>query len=224
MRLVLKVSSSNEHWNGGCEFALVELAPELSELALASIAVLNAQKSADPHIDETCYWAYFVKCYFDPWANVASAEKEVEAASLALAAMLVPKMTHRLDLVQRHCAERVIEVAISVGRAARIPVSSQIRHVDREPLGESRRHFVPGSVALGKSMQKKHRWSVAFVKNRDGRAAGANLSLHKAGKKLRRDILRRLRWQFGQRFAFHSDSLHPLESCRETANRCPSPD
>jgi hypothetical protein len=32
--------------------------------------------------------------------------------------LLVPKMTHRLDLVQRHCAERVIDVAISVGRAA----------------------------------------------------------------------------------------------------------
>src|SRR6267378_5908077 len=41
--------------------------------------------------------------------------------------LLVPKMAHRLDLVQRHCAERVIDVAIAVGRAARIPVSSQIR-------------------------------------------------------------------------------------------------
>ena len=40
--------------------------------------------------------------------------------------LLVPKMTHRLDLVQRHCAERIIDVAISVGWAARIPVSSQI--------------------------------------------------------------------------------------------------
>jgi sulfur carrier protein ThiS len=88
MRLVLKVSSSNQHWNGGCEFALVELTPELAALALARIAALNAQKSADPDIDETYYWAYFVECYFDPWANVASAEKEVEAASLALAALL----------------------------------------------------------------------------------------------------------------------------------------
>jgi hypothetical protein len=43
--------------------------------------------------------------------------------------LLVPKMTHRLDLVQGHraervIAERVIEVAISVGRTARITVSS----------------------------------------------------------------------------------------------------
>jgi len=69
--------------------------------------------------------------------------------------LLVPKMTHRVDLVQCHCAERVVEVAISVGRrAARITVSSQIRYVDREALGESRRHFVPGNVSLGVSVQK----------------------------------------------------------------------
>jgi hypothetical protein len=98
--------------------------------------------------------------------------------------LLVPKVTHRLDLVQRHCAERVVEVAISVGRATRIPVSSQIRYADRELLGESRRHFVPSNVALGISMQKEHWWSVAFVKNRDGRSAGANLSLRKSREKV----------------------------------------
>jgi hypothetical protein len=40
---------------------------------------------------------------------------------------LVPKMTHRLDPVQRHRAEPVMDVGVSVARAARIPVSSQIR-------------------------------------------------------------------------------------------------
>src|SRR5207302_5373138 len=89
--------------------------------------------------------------------------------------LLVSELTHRLDLVQRHCAERVIDVAISVGRAARIPVSSQIRYVDREPLGESWRYFMPGNVGLGISMQKEHRWSFAFMKNRDHRSTGANL-------------------------------------------------
>src|SRR5260370_1189617 len=32
--------------------------------------------------------------------------------------LLVPKMAHCLDLIQRHCPERVIDVAISVARAA----------------------------------------------------------------------------------------------------------
>jgi len=116
---------------------------------------------------------------------------------------LVTKVTHCLDLVQRHCPERVIDVAISVGRAARIPVSPKIRYVDRELLGESRRHFVPGHAALGISVKQEDRWSVAFVENRDGRSTSANLSLYKAGKKLCRDIRQRLRWQFGQRCGFH---------------------
>src|SRR5271165_5641133 len=75
---------------------------------------------------------------------------------------------------------------------------------------KSRRHFVPGDVGLGISVQKEHRWSVAFVKNRNRRSARANLGLHKAGKKLRRDICRRLRWQLGQRYGFHGDSLRRL--------------
>jgi hypothetical protein len=70
--------------------------------------------------------------------------------------LIVAKMTHRLDLVQRHRAERVTDMANSVGRAARISVSSEIRYVDREPLGESRRHFVPGDTALWISMQKEY--------------------------------------------------------------------
>src|SRR5260370_30174386 len=37
--------------------------------------------------------------------------------------LLVPKMTHHLDLLHRHSAKRVIEVAISVGPAARVPAS-----------------------------------------------------------------------------------------------------
>jgi hypothetical protein len=59
-------------------------------------------------------------------------------------------------------------------------------------------------------MQKEQRRSGAFVKNRDGRSAGANLSVHKAGQKRRRDILWRFPWQFGQRYGPHVDILHRL--------------
>jgi hypothetical protein len=66
MRVALRVSSSYEHWDGGCEFALVEVTPELAALALRRIAALRAQKSVDPDIDETYYWTSCVKCYFCP--------------------------------------------------------------------------------------------------------------------------------------------------------------
>ena len=87
MRIILKVSSSNEYYDGGCEFALVDLSPELAALALQRIAMLREQKSLDPDIDETYYWAYFAD-YFSPWVNLAAAEKGVEPASLNFVDML----------------------------------------------------------------------------------------------------------------------------------------
>ena len=80
MKVVLKVSSNNEHCDGGCELALVDLSQELAALALRRIAVLREQKSLDPDIDETYYWAYVVECYFSPWVSLASTEEEVEPA------------------------------------------------------------------------------------------------------------------------------------------------
>jgi hypothetical protein len=38
-------------------------------------------------MDEAYYWAYFAE-YFSPWVNLASAEKEVDPASLTFADML----------------------------------------------------------------------------------------------------------------------------------------
>jgi hypothetical protein len=77
MRIVLKVSSNNEHCDGGCEFALVDLTPELAALALGRIATLREQKNLDPDIIEAYYWAYFAE-YFSPWEDLASSGKEVE--------------------------------------------------------------------------------------------------------------------------------------------------
>jgi hypothetical protein len=87
MRIILKVSSCNEHCDGGCEFALVDLTPELAALALQRIVMLREQKSLDPDIDETYYWAYFAE-YFSPWVNLAAAERAMEPASLTFADML----------------------------------------------------------------------------------------------------------------------------------------
>ena len=79
MKLVLKVSSNNEHCDGGCELALVELTPRLAAMALRRIAVLREQKNLDPDVDETYYWAYVVE-YFSPWVSLVSTEEEVEPA------------------------------------------------------------------------------------------------------------------------------------------------
>jgi hypothetical protein len=88
MRVVLKVSSSNEHYDGGCGFALVDLSPELAALALQRIAALREQKTVDPNIDDTSYWAYFVACYFSPYARLAIDDQEVERTCIASGDML----------------------------------------------------------------------------------------------------------------------------------------
>jgi hypothetical protein len=88
MRIVLKVTSSNEYCDGRCEFALVDLTPELAALALQRIAALRDQKTVDPNIVETCYWAYFAACYFSPYAGLAIDDQEVEGTCSALGDLL----------------------------------------------------------------------------------------------------------------------------------------
>jgi hypothetical protein len=88
MRVALRVSSSNEYWDGGCEFALVEVTRGLAALALQRITALRAQKSADADIDETYYWTSCVECYFSPWVNPADAGAEAKAACVGVAERL----------------------------------------------------------------------------------------------------------------------------------------
>jgi hypothetical protein len=88
LRIALKVTSSNANYNGGCEFALLDLTSELAALALRRIGALREQKNLDPDIDETYFWAYFVECYFDPWAESPGGEKEFESTGSAVGNIL----------------------------------------------------------------------------------------------------------------------------------------
>jgi hypothetical protein len=82
MRLILKVTSSNEYCDGGCEFALVDLTPQLATLALGRIAALREQKILDPNIVETYNWAYFAACYFSPYACLAVDDMEAAGGNI----------------------------------------------------------------------------------------------------------------------------------------------
>ena len=79
MRILLKVTSSNEYCDGGCEFALVDLSPELAALALQRIAALRDQMTLDPNIAQTSYWACFVA-----YAGSAIDDQEVEGTGIGL--------------------------------------------------------------------------------------------------------------------------------------------
>src|SRR5579864_1231936 len=138
-QIVLRIESNEMFWQGRC-LNKKEPPHVLGRKLLIGLSI-HRQRWSDVH--ETNLFDALGKvetqAMGDPSAPIMGTHKK----------LIVPKMTHRLYLVQRRCAERIIDVAISVSRAARIPVSSQIRYVDRVPLGESRRHFVPGDVSLG---------------------------------------------------------------------------
>src|SRR5579859_3226262 len=58
MKLILRVSSSNEYCDGGCEYAAVELTRELASLALRRIEALKEGKKTDELVYETYYWDF----------------------------------------------------------------------------------------------------------------------------------------------------------------------
>ena len=68
MRVILKVWSSSPHWNGGCDYAIVDLAPELASVALRRIGTLREQQATDPQLDESYFWDSHA-AYFSPWVG-----------------------------------------------------------------------------------------------------------------------------------------------------------
>jgi hypothetical protein len=83
--LILKVTSGNEFCDGGCEFAVVTLNPELAGLALRRIAGLREQRRLDAELDEEYYWAYLGLEYFRPWGEVTRTQGEGSGDSVSLA-------------------------------------------------------------------------------------------------------------------------------------------
>ena len=68
MRVILKVWSSSPHWNGDCDYAIVDLAPELASIALRRIGTLREQQATDPQLDESYFWDSHA-AYFSPWVG-----------------------------------------------------------------------------------------------------------------------------------------------------------
>ena len=68
MRVILNVWGSSPHWNGGCDYAIIGLAPELASVALRRIGRLREQQAGDRQLDESYFWDSHA-AYFSPgWA------------------------------------------------------------------------------------------------------------------------------------------------------------
>lgn len=98
MRIILKVWSSTPDYNGGCEFAVVEITPESAKLALRRIAMLREQKRLDPAVDETYYWGSDAE-FFSPWADPTTQPAEIKAACVKLEEELESHQVDRREVV-----------------------------------------------------------------------------------------------------------------------------
>ena len=83
MQIVLKVWSSNSHYSGGCDYAVVDGNAALLKLALRRIGDLCNQKTLDASLSETYYWDSSAQ-YFSPWINRASKSGPALEASFKL--------------------------------------------------------------------------------------------------------------------------------------------
>ena len=95
MKLILRVSSSNQYCDGGCEFTSIDLTRELANIALRRIKVLKDHKKVDESIYGTYYWDFPAK-YFSPQADFRVMPGNVKNAILVvgedgIAFLAIPK-------------------------------------------------------------------------------------------------------------------------------------
>lgn len=66
MRIFLRTFSTNEDWNGDCDYAVVDVTPELAAIALRRVNRLNRIQAKDDPLVEMYYWdhsAVYFACF-----------------------------------------------------------------------------------------------------------------------------------------------------------------
>jgi hypothetical protein len=88
MKIVLQCWSSHDD-TCGCDYALVDLTPQLARLVLRRIRVFRRLNAKDAGLSDLRWWNYEA-VYFSPWGSDTSdapAEKETERVEHALPAL-----------------------------------------------------------------------------------------------------------------------------------------
>jgi hypothetical protein len=79
MKLISIVTGEDDAY--GCDYALIDLGPELARLALSRVVMLKEQKRRDEDLDEMYFWDYHAQ-YFSPWVGEKAEEADRLAAML----------------------------------------------------------------------------------------------------------------------------------------------
>ena len=111
MKLILRVSSSNEYCDGGCEYAAVDLTRDLANIALRRIQVLKEQKKSDELVYETYYWDFNAE-YFSLRADFTNVPEKVKTATLIVAEIVEALATDDSELITAPDDFEVVEAQI----------------------------------------------------------------------------------------------------------------
>jgi hypothetical protein len=112
MKFILRVSSSNEYCDGGCELALVDMTRELASLALRRIQVLKEHKKNDELVYETYYWDFNAE-YFSLRADFTNMPEKVKTTILTVAEIVEALAVDDNELVAAPADFEVVEAQIA---------------------------------------------------------------------------------------------------------------
>lgn len=112
MKLLLRVTSSNEYCDGGCEYAALDLTRELAGLALRRIQVLKEHKKNDELVYETYYWDFNAE-YFSLRADFTNMPEKVKTTILTVAEIVEALGVDDNELVTAPDDFEVVEAQIA---------------------------------------------------------------------------------------------------------------
>jgi hypothetical protein len=124
MKLLLRVSSSNEYCDGGCEYAAVELTRELASLALRRIEVLKEHKKTDELVYETYYWDFNAE-YFSLRADFTNMPEKVKTTILAVAEIVEALAVDDNELVRAPDDFKVVEAQLAAAECGQMIVRDE---------------------------------------------------------------------------------------------------
>src|SRR5579863_3628910 len=122
MKLILRVSSSNEYCDGGCEYAALDLTRELARLALRRIQVLKEHKKNDEMVYETYYWDFSAE-YFSLRADFTNMPEKVKTTILTVAEIVEALAVDDNELVTAPDDFEVVEAQIAAVECGQMLVS-----------------------------------------------------------------------------------------------------
>jgi len=112
VKLLLRVLSSNQYCDGGCEFASIDLTGELAKIALRRIQVLKDHKKIDGSIYEIYYWDFHAE-YFSLRADFTNMPEKVKTTILTVAEIVEALGVDDNELVTAPDDFEVVEAQIA---------------------------------------------------------------------------------------------------------------